>query len=343
VSISFADDDFCPCGKGELTKDCSCKRRQFVPEAAITEPPGLRTGLRVFGCYAASMANCGGGLTQEHPVSKSVLTFLAHGGKRIRISGHSHQKRQTIDVVGISGLSPHVLCERHNRALSSLDDVAVRFIVAYEECKVHLFGGSHEEYHRLFNGFDIERWMLKVLCGKAAGGLWSVPRHQWTPPDQWLEVLFGNGSLPRLCGLYFPEKPPDRPWSGSSIYTRPLFANAHRMDPSGSPLRSAAPYTMLVGIEVTILNLCLLLYMWPPRWISGSDQNLSHRNRMIRFFDLDGSPTAFLHLGWKETPPTFKGLKGKRNEKAFSEADARIAGERLREREKANRHRAIER
>src|SRR5579863_4437278 len=105
MPISFAADDFCPCGRGELTKNCSCKRRQYVPEPAMTEPPGLTTGIRVFGCYAASMANCGGKLTQEHPLSKSVMTFLAHGGRRIGISGHGHQERQKIDVVGISGLA----------------------------------------------------------------------------------------------------------------------------------------------------------------------------------------------------------------------------------------------
>jgi hypothetical protein len=289
------------------------------------------------------MANCGGVLTKEHPISRSVLSFLAHGGNKIRISGHSHQKRQTIDVVGISGLSTHVLCERHNSALSSLDDVAVRFVAAYEECKVHVSGGSREEYHRLFNGFDIEKWMLKVLCGVVAGGLRrAVPRRQWTPPDEWLEVLFGNRRFPRLCGLYFPEKAPDRPLSNSSIYVKPLSARVYRMDPSGSPLLSAAPNAMLVGIEVTILNLCFHLYTWPPRRISGSDQNLSHRNRMIRFFHHDGSATAFLHLGWREAPPTFKGLKRKRNDKAISEADVRRAEERLRQRRKANRRTAID-
>jgi hypothetical protein len=196
---------------------------------------------------------------------------------------------------------------------------------------VHLRGGSHEEYHRLFNGFDIEKWMLKVLCGGIAGGLWSaVPRGQWTPPDQWLEVLFRNGRFPRLCGLYFPEKAPDRPLSRSSIYVKPLSAKAYPMDPKGSPLLTAAPNAIFVGVEVTILNLSLHLYTWPPHRISGSDQNLSHRNRMIRFFHQDGSPTAFLHLGWNEAPPTFKGLKGRRNEKAISLADARRAEHRVR-------------
>lgn len=59
----------------------------------------------------------------------------------------------------------------------------------------------------LVRGGELERWMLKLLCGLYASG-WAqtgtgaLP--DWSPPRTWLEVLFGQEDVPEPGGLYVP-------------------------------------------------------------------------------------------------------------------------------------------
>jgi hypothetical protein len=59
----------------------------------------------------------------------------------------------------------------------------------------------------LFSGDDLERWMLKVLCGVVASGNATGSKgviSSWQPPLLWLEILFDGRSFPPGWGIYFP-------------------------------------------------------------------------------------------------------------------------------------------
>ena len=67
----------------------------------------------------------------------------------------------------------------------------------------------------LLNGLDIERWLLKTLCGLVVSGTAEVigidNPQGWRPPLEWLNVIFGSQRLPDGCGLNFVGKPGDSP------------------------------------------------------------------------------------------------------------------------------------
>jgi hypothetical protein len=59
----------------------------------------------------------------------------------------------------------------------------------------------------LFNGHDIERWMLKTLIGTVASRNARANSGNrildWQPSKLWLDILLGRKSFPRKWGMYF--------------------------------------------------------------------------------------------------------------------------------------------
>jgi hypothetical protein len=330
----FDDADRCPCGSGKTVLDCVCKSRKFVPPPVKTIAPGLVTGLSVGNCYAASTKNCSGRLTREHSISASVLRFLTAGDKMVGISNHPWQTPETINPIAIAGLASHVLCERHNAALSTLDAFAIRFIEARSECIVRVSGGTTPAYHRLFNGFDLERWLLKVLCGVASSGFASKHkiRRGWSPPNEWLRILFGEIPFPRGCGLFLVRR--TKPLSSRSVYVKPLRVRAYPTEQSGIPLLSYLAVEVLVGVEFSLLDLCFQLYLATPRRLAGFEkQRRVYRPRMISVRAVPPlEAVATLHLGWDEAPPTFAGRRVETTHRFVRTDEVRRAEERLRRR-----------
>lgn len=156
----FADSDLCPCESGDLVRDCPCKVRRFVPRATKTIPPPPITGLTVSRCYASALNDCRPPVSAEHPMSLSVLEQLAGSANVIAVSGRPWQEDPSkMDLIGIRNLRKKVLCERHNSALSPLDDFAGRFVRGYTDGMIHLIQNRSGDFHRLFNGLDLERWI----------------------------------------------------------------------------------------------------------------------------------------------------------------------------------------
>ena len=164
--IEFAEGGPCPCASGRTVADCQCKNRRFVPAPVDTGPCGIITGLCVPGCYAQATNDC------RPPLSSDHARTLSDGSTRI---------------VPPSSRGRKVLCGRHNSALSPLDDVGRRFVRALQP----RFEISTQQTHILFNGFDVERWMLKVLCTMAHGERASRVQmpHRGRLQDRLLRVL----------------------------------------------------------------------------------------------------------------------------------------------------------
>jgi hypothetical protein len=109
--------------------------------------------------------------------------------------------------VGVAALECNMLCDRHNPALSVVDDVALRLFRALRRVERALTGPltSDSSSVTLFNGFDIERWLLKTLIGLATAGATRTlegERIQRVIPEIWIRILFGEVSFPKTWGLY---------------------------------------------------------------------------------------------------------------------------------------------
>ncbi len=183
---------------------------------ANTSPPGPKSGHVVEGCLAAPLEDCGGKLSADHYISKALLKWLNEAGYSFGMPGASLIAR------GIPGLAPDeqrsmppsaltvkAFCQRHNNALSPVDDEALRFFMSLAEMTTQLQTPQTSPVHdfRTFNGHDLERWFLKALCGMTAFGASRLFTDLPVTVDlerEWIEMLFGLSLFTDRRGLYCP-------------------------------------------------------------------------------------------------------------------------------------------
>jgi len=97
-------------------------------------------------------------------------------------------------------LASRILCGRHNSVLSELDGLAVRLFRAFDEQDAR---DSGQQLLFLFSGHDLERWLLKVLCGLVNSGNLAVNKpDDLKIPTEWVEILFGVREFHDHQGVY---------------------------------------------------------------------------------------------------------------------------------------------
>ncbi|MBM3475114.1 MAG: hypothetical protein FJX75_17775 [Armatimonadetes bacterium] len=135
-----------------------------------------------------------------------MLRQLAVDG-RVLIGGLPWVRGGEALELPIGALTARVLCARHNSALAPLDDRAGGFFGAIKREDLESADPATRgtSWVVLFNGHDIERWMLKVLCGlMVSGNMPPGKAHlgRQAVPGRWLRMLFGSLSVPSHWGLY---------------------------------------------------------------------------------------------------------------------------------------------
>jgi hypothetical protein len=184
--------DLCLCGSGKLMRDCCL----FV--RCDTRTPSPITGYSHPSCFASALKDCSPTISREHYVSKSILKLFGEGG--LMISGMPWLPEGVQKKVSSASLTGKMLCERHNNALSPLDELTAKFFRFFTSG----WNGDTVEVY-LIRGFDLERWLLKMLCGLVVSGNATFNGKQllnWKPPFQWLEILFGNADVVAPAGLH---------------------------------------------------------------------------------------------------------------------------------------------
>jgi hypothetical protein len=213
-----------------------------------------------------------------------VLLALTHGEKSVTVTGHPWQTSAE-QRVGIASLTAKVPCKRHNSLLSPLDTFMARVL----ERLMKDTGALRDESATgarvlLVNGHDIERWMLKVLCGVLRARRQSkdgLGGELWTPPAEWLAVLRGRQVLSNGAGLHLDHDPGAR-WG--SIMLHPIIARSVE----GA---SAA------GLKLWFHGLVFRLYLRDPRELRGTPRRPEYRRPIeVRWWSDSG--LSSLILGW---------------------------------------------
>ena len=127
---------------------------------------GMTLAAKTCGCWAASLGDCGGGLSGEHIVSDAVLQTM------IVVQGFSWCKDRPRTIGAASFTAKH-LCERHNSWSSRFDTAAKDFLTTFKtafEVREQQIDGSWAgpipRYHHI-DGFGLERWLCKTLVNVA--------------------------------------------------------------------------------------------------------------------------------------------------------------------------------
>lgn len=204
-------EDACPCGSLRRARNCHARRGR----GWIVPPPGPLlnddfTGYANPGCYARISEDCTDKLSKEHWLSNDILKEIG-AGKPIRISGASWQAGRE-DLLPPQALGSNVLCDRHNSALSPLDQLAghVFRVVHHYQADLRSRPDPHGHEFALFSGNQFERWMLKVLWGGVAAATLGPSIHAVRTGIDLKALalfLFRGGSLPKRWGFYMAGRP----------------------------------------------------------------------------------------------------------------------------------------
>lgn len=208
-------DEPCPCGSTVIGRNCCLDERgRILKVPRSVEAPRLSGEPGNVRCYAASLGGCSVNMSSEHYVSHAILRRLEAIGIQLELSKFPWLKDSESRVVPSSSIKTKVLCTNHNHALSPFDAIGDRL------CALLLKAGEHAHGNYLasglFNGEDVERWLLKTLCGVVAMEVRSKGK-EWYAPLLWLESLFKvHDATPSGAGLwvklgsfeFFPDSAP---------------------------------------------------------------------------------------------------------------------------------------
>ena len=144
---------------------------------------------------------CDGGISGEHLISESVIRLLAGDGQ-FTIGGTPWLPQGETKAVGPKSLTANCLCERHNSALSPLDDAARYLFTAMKSSLEKAPDGSNY----VASGHDLERWLLKTLKALAVSQNLARGRQRlagkFASEIRILEMLEQIGAWPQGTGLY---------------------------------------------------------------------------------------------------------------------------------------------
>lgn len=168
--------------------------------------------------------NCSENVSKEHYISRSVLASLEKAGTQ-KISGMPWKARESFHIMPTDSLVAKVLCERHNLALSPLDAEAGRLIKNIGVYDRAFHEQPYQGEIRVFCGEEIEKWMLKTVCGMVAARAVARngERSRATVPDIWVSILAGEVDWPRNWGMYAAAPPGGVTYHYSSFGFQPFL------------------------------------------------------------------------------------------------------------------------
>jgi hypothetical protein len=192
----------CPCGSTKLAGNCHVNRARGNWRLPWYKPPltGPRTGVSCPGCYVAFTNDCSPEFSSEHWLSKRIILELFPDGKVTVIGLHAPGQKS---VVQTSDFADHILCERHNNALNRVDatGIAVFKTLRHYQKDQRAQPDPHGSEFDLFSGERLGRWMLKLLWGGIAAGVFTPGLYGAVDQNMLADYLFRNQKLPDGWGL----------------------------------------------------------------------------------------------------------------------------------------------
>lgn len=300
------DRDPCPCGSGNVAGACCMHDNGTLVAPSVDIPVPAATGYMHPGCYAAQLGSCSTKISREHAISRGVLELLA-AGTHVDIGGVTWLSGEERRMIPANALASNVLCGNHNSALSGLDSFAVRAVsifIAIGNDMVNMRRRRPVAVY-LLNGQDLERWMLKCLCGLIVSGTAEVgaldDSRSWRPPRVWLECLFGPAPLPEDYGMwvYQPKQrsascefsivsnPDVGPYGlAVSLFDRNFLLGMSRYSGRQSSMLEGGVYRPSDLWTTNGINDSVILLSWSARYSKKTAQNFypnprrSHRTKV---------------------------------------------------------------
>ncbi len=268
----------CGCGSGRVFGDCHLRDGKIVLSPKSIIPPPPQTGNSHKKCLFSRSYDCDGKISGDHILSASVLRAISKD--KIRLKGAGFSREHSINS---DSLKTKRLCRRHNSALSPLDVEAGRLFRAVGSAEQALSGNALlPQRLYLFEGFDIERWLLKTLFATYYSRVSNVTPGTHTLPSYAIDLFKLQLAPPH--GLYMPVRLND----GGQFEMRLSSSASMYLISSGSTV---------TGIAVTLagLELKLIIGGRPDELDKFPDHHV-FRPKYINFYQ--GNDIIALAFGW---------------------------------------------
>ena len=252
-------------------------------------------------CWASPLEDCEGPLTNEHPYSQAMIPaegFLVTG---FSVTGFSETpRRMTKDDLGSL-----MLCEKHNNALSPVDQAMCKFKNqlrnVYRNMNISLRGdgGFYKGAPpKNFDGNKIELWFVKVAIGMIYQHFMNTKDSNYPPPIEFLNWLYKKEPIPEPQGLYMDIKDFEKPQgSRARSFSLRMVSDLNHVG------RLAGFYCIFEGF-----NFLLWLSSTPPEdsiWKKNGNSiskfqniDLMRHPKMINF-NVGVKKVDSLHFNWK--------------------------------------------
>lgn len=270
----------CVCGSDKSASGCCWTEKGW--RRAASKIDLINTGFegRQERCYLRNLGTCCDTMSGEHSISSTVLEDI--GKDEVLVTGMPWLAAGETRQIPIKRLVANCLCVAHNRALSPLDAAAGRFYRGLRGC---LDDASGMTKHHLVSGFDIERWLLKIVAGLAASKSLAADGRRlenlfsshvaiaelMQDPDKWVKPM----------GLYYLQQTGEQFQASNTLELAPLHSNSGHIGGLVSRLQ---------GVMI-----CLLLDR--PESLKGSSLERA-TYRLTKFHVRWPSGTRLLELSW---------------------------------------------
>ncbi len=278
----FNRTDSCPCGSGVNAGNCCLKGAGlWNKRPANVQPPAPASRFANPNCYAHSTNDCSSKMSREHYISHDVLRCFESAAGTVGLTGAPWLASNTEKSLSPERLVARILCSRHNHALSPLDAEAGRLFRTIGNFDRDFNEKDPSDAKAVFSGEDVERWMLKTVCGMVASGHVSKGGivQSKIVNQAWVDVLFRKTTWQALVGMYVGT--PERTYHSSSFSFQSLI------HPKTGELVS-------VELQLNGITFSLLLRKADNPNVLGI-----YRPRMLVF--KQGAVSKFLEFSWQDS------------------------------------------
>jgi len=164
LTVSWDKNGLCPCTSGINYSECCAGIDGFpAPKKYNLTPPNEITGIVNNNCFLSLDQNCSERISREHYISEAVLKQF----DGLWIEGAPWLKKGEQKNYTTKALASKILCERHNSALSSLDEIAKMSFSNLREANAYATKKTLSKKTKYFivDGHGLELWALKTMLG----------------------------------------------------------------------------------------------------------------------------------------------------------------------------------
>lgn len=272
----------CGCGSGKQFGLCHLvnNRIAFPPHSLL--PPRPQSGHSERKCFLHATFDCAPPMSGDHILSRSVLRVISERESKIVVRGQGYERQVGLDS---DALKTKKWCKRHNSALSAIDTQAGRFVRAILSAMTVLQNDEEKILQplHLFNGLDIERWLLKTLCSTYFAKATNITPLTHKLPS-YVPELFFNNNWPARLGLY--------------VQTREVTGEQLAIPVKGEySILLHANNTHVAGVTVNLFGFSFTLAIaGNPYDLDALSAHSIHRPQYLNLFE--GTRVVCLNLAW---------------------------------------------